>query len=229
MFNRYVSMLTVMMVAAGLGGFVVPNNAPALEGKPTGWCVDSSGKVFRCSDELGTKTSSEPCHLGYRPQLVNAKLIRSYRGGPYEAALFGEIVSAGGVKYLYVLEVSKSDFPCLYVASEINALGPAGKGPYFLGVFSGKGHHNYGLSDDWGYLDLFEARALELVRQYLGEDLKRERAPSSAKPKKHPFLSASALNPLEELRLKEVPGKAKSLEEFLVLLGERGYRIKKKE
>ena len=176
-FARYVSMLTVMMVAASLGGFVVPNNAYALEGKPTGWCVDSSGKVFRCSDGPGTKTPSEPCHLDYRPLFVHAKLIWRYRGGSYEAALFGEIVSAGRMQYLYVLEVAKSDFPCLSVASEISALDPAGKGPYFLGVFSGKGHDNYGTSDDWGDIDLFEARALEIVRQYLEVDLTRETKP----------------------------------------------------
>ena len=174
MFNRYVSVLTVIMVASGLGGFVVSNNASALEGKPTGWCVDSSGKVYRCADEPQIKTPDTPCRVGYRPKIVRAALLRRYSGGPYEATLFGEIVSAGRVKYQYVLEVAKSDFPCLYVASEVNALGPPGKGPYFLGVFTEEKHNNYGLSDDWGDINLFETRALELVRQHLGVDLARE-------------------------------------------------------
>ena len=172
--TKFVPLLAAVIVAAGLISLGVSNDAA---GGPTGWCVDSSGKAFRCSDEPGTKTPDAPCHLGYRPQIVQAELIRRYRGSPYEAALLGKIVSAGRVKYLYVLEVAKSDFPCLYVASEINAFGPAGKGPYFLGVFSEKGHGNYGLSDDWGDLDLFEAKALEIVRQYLEVDLTRETKP----------------------------------------------------
>ena len=179
MFNRCVSVLTVLMVAAGLGGIVASDYAFALKGKPTGWCVDSSGKVYRCADVPEVKTPDPPCRVGYRPQIVRAELLRRYSGGPYEAALFGGIVSAGHVKYLYVLEVSKSDFPCLYVASEVNALGPPGKGPYFLGVFTEEKHDNYGLSADWGDIDLFETRALELVRQYLEVGLTRESAPSS--------------------------------------------------
>ena len=179
---KFLLIFTAVVFAAGLWGLGLPNNAAALEGKPTGWCTDSSGRVFRCDEEPEEKTPDAPCRLGYRPQMVRAEPIRHYHAGPYEAVLFGEIEAAGRVQYIFVLEVAKADYPCLYVASEINSLGSPGKGPYFLGVFSGEGHGNLGLSDDWGDIDLFEAKGLELVRQYLGADLEKDAAPPWEKP-----------------------------------------------
>ena len=134
------------------------------------WCACQGGTVY--NDERGydcqvRSESSNSCHMSYRPAVKQAKPIKHYRGAEYMATMFSEIVSAGRVQYLYILEVTKSGVPCFYVASEINIFSPPGKGPYFLGVFSGNGHGNYGLSDDWGDLDLFEAKALEIVQRYL--------------------------------------------------------------
>ena len=180
--TAFIPTLLATMVAIGLGGFVVSNNASALEGKPADACVDDSGRVVRCTRESETKIPDAPCRMGYRPRIVQAEFLRRYHASSYDATLFGDIVSVGHVKYLYVLEVAKAKFPCLYVASEINVLGTPGKGPYFLGVFTGERHDNYGLSDEWGDIDLFEARALEIVRQRLGVDLTRIAKPPPRNP-----------------------------------------------
>lgn len=121
----------------------------------------------------------------YRPNIALAEPLRFYRGGPLEATMYGDIVSAGRIQYLYVLEVTRSGAPCLHVASEVYVLGTAEMGPYALGLFTGDMHANLGLSDDWRNLDLFEAKALELVHQYLEVGLQREAVsppPPQARP-----------------------------------------------
>jgi hypothetical protein len=84
-----------------------------------------------------------------------------------QAVLLGNIVSAGMVKYLYILVVYERDGePCLFVASEVNEEREAfGGGSHFLGVFPGDGHLNLGDSDEWANRERFVERALGIARE----------------------------------------------------------------
>lgn len=50
-------------------------------------------------------------------------------------------------------------------------------------------------------------------------------SPAKMVPPKHPFLSATALEPTEENALKEILDKSGSFEDFLSKLRERGYAV----
>lgn len=49
--------------------------------------------------------------------------------------------------------------------------------------------------------------------------------PPGFEPPQHPFLTASAMDIMEEGRLRDILDQAKSLEEFLSLLEKNGYRV----
>ncbi len=105
----------------------------------------------------------------YRPAIIRASRLGSYDVGPYACTLIGDIEAAGGVQYLYILEVIApgSGMPILYIASEVNTMAKALGGPsHFLGAFPGSGHVNYGASNDWADREKFLAAALEKVAEH---------------------------------------------------------------
>lgn len=51
--------------------------------------------------------------------------------------------------------------------------------------------------------------------------------PARTEPTKHPFLNAKALDPFEENNLQNILSQSKSFEEFLSLLRDNGYFLKK--
>jgi hypothetical protein len=107
----------------------------------------------------------------YAPVVKSAKPLAHLTIGKHEATLFGEIESAGMIKYLYVLAVYApgANQPCLFVASEENALKSPGSGSHFLGVFSEAGHANHGASNDWADLAKFQNEAVRLASIYLSK------------------------------------------------------------
>jgi hypothetical protein len=106
----------------------------------------------------------------YAPQVVSARTKRHYDLGGHRAVLLGDIVSAGPVRYEYILAVyDPAGEPCLFVASEVNEGRQAmGGGSHFLGVFPGDCHANYGDSDEWADMERFAERAVALAREQLG-------------------------------------------------------------
>ena len=99
------------------------------------------------------------------PLIADARPLRRYQLGDYRALLLGDIQAGGRVQYLYVLEVyDPTRQRCFAVAAEKNSFPDPDEPPsYFLGVFNGDWHDNLGRSEEWGDLDKFTDRALEIV------------------------------------------------------------------
>lgn len=96
-------------------------------------------------------------------------------GGPlgdsHTGVLCGNIKSAGRMQYQFLFVVSEKDKqePVLIVSSEKNSMQKRlGGASHFLGLFDEHGHTNLGHSDDWGNLEMFFTKALELVEKHLG-------------------------------------------------------------
>lgn len=88
--------------------------------------------------------------------------------GGYTAVFLDDIVSAGSVKYRYLLFIFEGDSqePCYIVASELNSMAKKlGGGSHFLGLFDGEEHTNCGSSDDWADEAKFTLEALRIVRE----------------------------------------------------------------
>ena len=105
----------------------------------------------------------------YFPTLKKARLAKLYRLGEYLCFLLTDCESLGAIQYEHVLFVNYQgeQRPSFAVASERNEMSSqSGAGSHFLGVFPGSGHGNMGASNDWAKLDIFTARALEIVAQH---------------------------------------------------------------
>jgi len=115
---------------------------------------------------MPSSQGGEP-RMKYAPRIASAKPMARYEVAGRQAVLLGNIVSAGMVKYLYILVVYERDGePCLFVASEVNEEREAfGGGSHFLGVFPGDGHLNLGDSDEWANRERFVERALGIARE----------------------------------------------------------------
>lgn len=128
---------------------------------------------IRCIKRIGNRDhmNSEPVNLGrkYWPPIGTARALRRYQFGDYRALLMDNIQASGRVQYLYVLEVyAPTGGRCLAVASEKNSFPDPDEPPsYFLGVFHGDCHDNFGRAEKWGDLDKFVERALEIVCEEL--------------------------------------------------------------
>jgi hypothetical protein len=127
----------------------------------------------------------------YAPRVESARTRKRYDLGEYEATLLDQVRSAGSVEYEFIMPVFRKgeDQPFLLVAAEKNDpagadellkelgidaadLAPASdaaEGSHFLCLFDGEGHANLGSSNDWGDADKFEAEALRIVAEKLGE------------------------------------------------------------
>jgi hypothetical protein len=107
----------------------------------------------------------------YLPVLKTAHTHARYKLGPYVALVLTDCQSAGVIQYRYVVVVLKpgDSQPCFAVTAESSeAIQPQpGTRGYFLGVFPGSGHLNMGLSEDWGDLEKFTAKALDIIAAHL--------------------------------------------------------------
>lgn len=105
----------------------------------------------------------------YLPVLKTARTHARYTIGPYVALVLTDCESAGVIQYRYVVVVFKpgESQPCFAVAAESSGAIQPGTPGYFLGVFPGSGHLNMGLSEDWGDLEKFTAKALEVIATHL--------------------------------------------------------------
>jgi hypothetical protein len=105
----------------------------------------------------------------YLPVLKTAHTHARYKLGPYVALVLTDCQSAGVIQYRYVVVVLKpgDSQPCFAVTAESSeAIQPGTRG-YFLGVFPGSGHLNMGLSEDWGDLEKFTTKALDIIAAHL--------------------------------------------------------------
>lgn len=105
--------------------------------------------------------------MKYAPAIKSAKPRQHFQVGQHTAVLYGDIESAGSVKYCYIFAVFDDNRqPCYLVASEVNSMAKRfGGGSHFLGLFDGEAHANCGASDDWGDEAKFTTEALRIVRE----------------------------------------------------------------
>jgi hypothetical protein len=110
--------------------------------------------------------------MHYAPEFDDATPIAKYAlaTGRHTAVLLADIKSTGPVEYAFILTVfdDATQQPCLFVASEVNALAATlGGGSHYLGLFPGDGHMNFGASNDWADIHLFAREALRIAtRQF---------------------------------------------------------------
>ena len=112
--------------------------------------------------------------MQYMPHIDDAIRVKTIAldTGRHTALLFSDIESSGLVQYLYVLAVidDETGEPCVFVASEVNAMAEqTGGGSHFLGLFPGQGHVNLGASDNWADLDQFEVEAIRVAKIHLND------------------------------------------------------------
>jgi hypothetical protein len=102
------------------------------------------------------------------PSITSATPVNWITLGRYEAVLLTEVETDGIVQYLHILKVDDpvTDEPCLFVTAEKHAA-PGGLPPYCLCSFQRSGHVMHGAYGDIADIDVFETRALEIVRQCL--------------------------------------------------------------
>lgn len=114
----------------------------------------------------------------YLPNISDARRIATYTLGPYIAVMLDNCKSDGQIEYKYVMFVYLPDPQNAVSHNQIVMAVAAEKSPalitldpdnpaYFLGVFPGDGHLNLGHSTDWGNLELFTKRSLEVIRENL--------------------------------------------------------------
>lgn len=133
-------------------------------------------KLFRRSSEAKAEAEAVTPEGGpkYWPRVGKRRVLSKHKLGDYFAVLYGDLESLGHVQYAYVLFVIDENDIVLCVASEredeevFRDNAALGQPSYVLGVFPGTGHQNMGRSDDWGDVDKFRERALEVARERLG-------------------------------------------------------------
>lgn len=105
-----------------------------------------------------------------KPEIRTAVPKRRYRVGEYQVSVLGEIDSADGIDYRYLLAalVEGESEPGLYVTAERQRPG-SGRG-YAMRVIMRDGAQLIGHSDRWAELELFAADALDVVVKILGLD-----------------------------------------------------------
>ena len=110
----------------------------------------------------------------YLPTITKATNVSNYALGSYLVAVLTDCESQGLIEYKHVLMVyvvgeDKKLQPVMAVAAEVGTmLKQIQPNSYFFGVFDGNGHGNYGMSEEWGDLDKFKKRGLEVIAEKLG-------------------------------------------------------------
>src|SRR5260370_38449622 len=102
--------------------------------------------------------------MKYTPVIKSAKPKQEFPVGKHRAVLFGDIVSAGPVEYLYIMGVfDDNGQPCYFVASEANSsITQFGGGSHFLGLFPGEIYANCCDSGEWAAQGNFTPRTLSI-------------------------------------------------------------------
>ncbi|MGF1581556.1 MAG: hypothetical protein ACFCD0_19690 [Gemmataceae bacterium] len=110
--------------------------------------------------------------MNYAPVISAAQTKRTYDIDGHEAVLLGDIAAPGMVQYEYIMVIYDLEKqPCLFVGSEINEEQvTCGGGSHFLGIFPGDGHLNLGSSNEWGDMERFAEKAVELAREHMKDN-----------------------------------------------------------
>jgi hypothetical protein len=103
------------------------------------------------------------------PKIKTALPQRRYQLGEFTAVILGDIESADGIGYRYILAMVREGdaSPCLYVTLEKNRRSEAAQGSHRMRMVA----HNYnevlGSSDRWSDLEIFVREALTLSSKVL--------------------------------------------------------------
>lgn len=110
----------------------------------------------------------------YFPVVKDARPVKRYQSETYEVVLLTDVKCSGIIRCSHLLIAFKKGEkePAYVIAAEDNNLGSPGDGSHFLGCYPGSGHLNYGCSDKWGDLTLFEKKACEIMSSELGIRMK---------------------------------------------------------
>ena len=108
------------------------------------------------------------------PQAARGTIVRRFRVGPYTAHLEKNLrVQRGPVRYEYILAAIDRRIRQItfFVTSELNTANETlGGGSHFLCMFIDNDHVNFGASDDWADLEMFEAAAVKLIKQVIARE-----------------------------------------------------------
>ncbi|MFZ4591566.1 MAG: tetratricopeptide repeat protein, partial [Ignavibacteria bacterium] len=109
----------------------------------------------------------------YFPAIKSSKLVKRFNAGIYEFVLITDVKAMGIIQYSHILiaYIKGNKEPSFVVASELSNSKEPGSKYRFLGGFSGEGHNNYGSSEDWSDLTLFEKKAREIMSKELGVEI----------------------------------------------------------
>jgi len=107
----------------------------------------------------------------YFPAIEKARTVRYYDSEMYTVVLMTDVKCRGIIQCSHLLVAFKKgekELSCV-VAAEVNNLRSHedGSGSHFLGCYPGSGHKNFGCSDDWGDLSLFEKKACKVISREL--------------------------------------------------------------
>jgi len=103
----------------------------------------------------------------YRPAIQSAQALSVTALGNYQATLLTDVVSAGSIRYGYVMEFrDPQGLPCFYIAAEENELArELGGGSHFLCSYLGGTHRNHGSSNEWTDRKRFVHEAFAMFRK----------------------------------------------------------------
>jgi|GEM_PF-923859 len=109
----------------------------------------------------------------YFPVIKNAKLVKRFNVGIYEMVLYTDVIALGIIQYSHILfaYINGQKEPSFAVASEFDNLDEPDSIYRFLGSFSSDRHINYGKSEEWADLTLFEKKAYEIMNKELGVEI----------------------------------------------------------
>lgn len=104
----------------------------------------------------------------YFPAITNARWVKRYQIGAYQALVGTDCDSIGLVGYFHVMYVYEGNEgqPCLAVASEYAREMSSNDAPFFC-LFFGGTHFNKGASQEYKDLEIFTQKALETIIQPL--------------------------------------------------------------
>jgi len=108
----------------------------------------------------------------YFPIILHSRLVKACDVDAYHIELLTDVKCGGTIQCPHILIAFRKGEtePCYAIASE------AGTTPYFrtyyLGGYPGDGHVNYGSDDEFGDLEIFQTKAIELMEKALGISIK---------------------------------------------------------
>lgn len=166
----------------------------------------------------------------YLPVVVNARLEKRFRVGPYVATLVTDcqMPAQTMIQYRHILLVSQAGDPMFQpffaVASEISRMiaelipDKRNADELFLGIFPGSGHMNMGMSTDWADIEKFTAKALAIVQDHFGVTEAPQELPLKAIEKRR-------IDPYEAYRMPPSPPKNGLGSQIKGLFGPKDSRL----